>query len=36
MTANVSILVDFTDGLIAPAEALFFIPDEKTVTEMGI
>jgi HlyD family secretion protein len=36
MTANVSILVDFSSGLTVPAEALFFIPDEKTVTEMGI
>ena len=36
MTANVSILVDFSSGLIVPAEALFFIPDEKTITEMGI
>ena len=36
MTANVSVLAVHAFGLIAPAEALFFIPDEKTVTDMNI
>jgi HlyD family secretion protein len=36
MTANVSIVTDSSTGLIIPAEALNFIPDEKTVAEMSI